>query len=203
MADQTPAKGRLIALEGASGAELTRSAKRFSRHFCGGKAAAGVSRWDASNIFYELRRGDPSIPRPSPQTLLLLYASDLVFRLRWEIRPALEEGQCVIAAPYVESAIAFGKASGLPRRWLVDLFQFAPKPEACYVVKGNKEASGGVGRPSEGYLEFCCATLSAGSPGWTSAELRSKFIAYLDALERRRGCQAVTEQLLAAAATDR
>ena len=36
-----------------------------------------------------------------PQTLVLLYASDLLFRLRWEIRPALAEGRTVVVAPYV------------------------------------------------------------------------------------------------------
>ena len=29
---------------------------------------------------------------PSSRTLLLLYAADLAFRLRWEIGPALDEG---------------------------------------------------------------------------------------------------------------
>ena len=51
----------------------------------------------------------------SPRTLLLLYAADLAFRLRWEIRPALDAGQTVIAAPYLDTAFAFGRACGLSR----------------------------------------------------------------------------------------
>jgi hypothetical protein len=51
-----------------------------------------VSKCDGSSIFYELGRGDPTLAKPSPRTLVLLYASDLVFRLRWEIQPALQQG---------------------------------------------------------------------------------------------------------------
>ena len=38
-----------------------------------------------------------------------------MFRLRWEIRPVLEAGGVVIAAPYVETAVAFGAAAGSVR----------------------------------------------------------------------------------------
>ena len=63
---------------------------------------------------------------PSARTLLLLYAADLAFRLRWEIRPALAEGRTVVAAPYVDTAMAFGRAAGVPVGWLTNLFRFAP-----------------------------------------------------------------------------
>lgn len=193
MASEVYRKVRLIALEGARGPVLTAAAKRLLRHFIGRKISGGISEWDASNIFFELGRCDLSIPGPSPRTLLLLYASDLSFRLRWEIRPALEEGQCVIAAPYVESAMAFGKAVGLPRRWLVELFRFAPKPQACYRIQEQQKSSAMLGEPSEGYLEFCCSALTASSPLWDPAELRGRFLAYLDALERRQVCQTLSE----------
>ncbi len=194
-------KGRLIALEGARGADLSATAKRLLRHLCR-KSEGGVSEWDASNIFSELRMGDANIPGPSPRTLVLLYATDLAFRLRWEIKPALEEGQCVIAAPYVHSAIAFGKAAGLPRRWLVDVFRFVPKPQAFYRVPERK-AVGTTTKPLDGYLEFCSAALCGASPPWNPVELRKSFVAYLDALEHRRGCQAVTEDLLALSSSGR
>ncbi len=198
MAHDLAAKGRLIALEGARGLELAATARRLLRRFCSGPVQGAVSEWGASNIFAELRLGDSSIPGPSPRTLVLLYATDLAFRLRWEIRPALGGGQCVIAAPYVHSAIAFGKAAGLPRRWLVELFRFAPKAHACYRIKERKEPSASLGKPSDGYLEFCCAALSAASPPWDPTLLRKKFIAYLEALERRRACETVSDKLLAA-----
>jgi hypothetical protein len=187
-------RGRLIALEGAHGPDLAQACRRLAQNLARPSQPRGVSLFDASGIFFELRKGDKSIPQPSPRTLVLLYAADLVFRLRWEIRPALEEGYLVVAAPYVESAIAFGKAAGLPRRWLVDLFDFAPQPAACYRLKEKNEIGGWKFKRSDGYLEFCCKTLLKSLPIWQPLEIRSKFLGYLGALERRGGCETVPEK---------
>jgi len=65
---------------------------------------------------------------------LLLYAADLAFRLRWQVRPALAEGRTVVVAPYVQTAIAFGRAAGLPAAWLDNLFRFAPRASERQVV---------------------------------------------------------------------
>ncbi len=196
-------RGRLIALEGTRGPELAETARKLVRQICRGKIEGGASGWDASGIFYELRKGNYDGPNPSPRTLLLLYASDLAFRLRWEIRPAVEEGMVVVAAPYVESAIAFGKAAGISRRWLVDLFSFAPKSDACYRLKEKRETAEWRGKRSEGFLEFCCKTLIKGSPAWNAAEIQGKFIDYLEALEKRGGCATLTEKLLAGISADK
>lgn len=190
-------KGRLIALEGASGPTLPDVGQKLHRHLLKPRQEGGVSLFDASGIFFELRRGDKQIPQPSPRTLLLLYAADLVFRVRWEIKPALEEGYVVVAAPYVESAVAFGRATGLSRRWLVDLFSFAPKPDACYRLKEKKDLGVWKFKRSEGYLEFCCKTLLRSSPIWQPVELRQKYLAYLESLEKRGGCETVGEKILA------
>src|SRR5258705_215400 len=101
----------------------------------GRNGGAGWSSWDASNTFYELRMSKAKYLAPPPRTLLLLYASDLMFRLRWEIEPALQEGQTVLAAPYVESAVALGMALGLSKDWLTELFSFARKPDASLRLK--------------------------------------------------------------------
>lgn len=190
-------KGRLIALEGASGPGLPEAGQKLFRHLLKPRQEGGVSQFDASSIFFELRKGDKQIPQPSPRTLLLLYAADLVFRLRWEIKPALEEGCLVVAAPYVESAVAFGRATGLSRRWLLDLFSFAPKPDACYRLKEKKDAGVWKFKRSEGYLEFCCKTLLKSSPIWQPIDLRQKYLSYLEALEKRGGCETVSEKILA------
>src|SRR5436853_7903888 len=110
-------KGRLVSLDGVSGSVLMGEAARLARMCCGGGEPAW-SRWDASNTFWELRMGKAKNLNPTPHTLVLLYASDLLFRLRWEIEPAMQEGRTVVAAPYVESAIGFGLAAGLSKEWL-------------------------------------------------------------------------------------
>src|SRR5258706_129410 len=114
----------LIAVDGVDAAAVLAAA----RGALGTPSRGGISRWDASGVFQELAVADPSAGAPSARTLLLLYAADLAFRLRWQIRPALAEGRTVVAAPYVDTAVAFGRAAGLKAGWLANLFRFAPRP---------------------------------------------------------------------------
>src|SRR5689334_3753792 len=116
---------RLIAIDGVNGNAMIAAAK--SRMAAEKKRQVGVSYWDASGVFGEVVVAEDSAGRPSARTLLLLYAADLAFRLRWEIKPALDEGLLVVAVPYVDTAVAFGRAAGLDTTWLTDMFNFAPR----------------------------------------------------------------------------
>src|SRR5215467_11632021 len=77
--------GQLIALEGTRGKDLEETALKTVRLF-NHKPGAGFSRFDSSNTFFELRLAKGKRGSAPPRTLVLLYASDLLFRLRWEIR---------------------------------------------------------------------------------------------------------------------
>jgi thymidylate kinase len=197
-------RGRLIALEGTRGKDLSESVARLARYFVNGSDSAGWSRWDASNTFYEMRQAKTRSLMPPPRAMLLLYASDLMFRLRWEIVPALEEGRTVLAAPYVESAIAVGVALGLSKDWLDELFSFAPKPDAVLRLKEKLKAKGktkkGKGKSKAkkkapkmeaGFVEYCCNALAATSPDWDPAEVRSGALRYLESLEENHEIQTV------------
>ena len=116
----------LIAIDGVNGTAVAAAAKDALA--TAGRPRGGISKWDASGVFEDLAVADEAAGTPSVRTLLLLYAADLAFRLRWEIRPALAEGRTVVAAPYVETAVAFGRAAGLRAGWLANLFHFAPRP---------------------------------------------------------------------------
>ena len=139
----------LVALDGINSRALRAEARKVLANARGRRG--GVSVWDASGLFEELAFAGGETGLPSARALLLLYAADLAFRLRWEIRPALEEGRVVIAAPYVETAVAFGRAAGLPRRWLRDLFAFA-LPAAQWRHVDATPASGSSRR--DGFVEF-------------------------------------------------
>jgi hypothetical protein len=181
--------GRLIALEGTRAIDLHKAVERFGARHGDLKSASGVSWWDASGVFYECWLNKRERLKPSPRTLLLLYAADLVFRLRWEIRPALAAGQTVIAAPYVESAVAFGRACGLTRSWLTELLRFAPEPDLCYHVKEGKKSSGWKGKANDGFAEFCSAALSDGTLSFEDIDVRADMIRLLATAKRRRGCR--------------
>jgi len=138
----------LIAVDGVNGAAVLETAQAEIARVVRARRG-GISRWDASGLFDELTVAEPAAGRPSARTLLLLYAADLSFRLRWEITPTLAEGRTVVAAPYVDTAIAFGLAAGLPRSWLTNLFHFAPHPRSRFVDKSTPRKAGG-----EGFVEF-------------------------------------------------
>jgi hypothetical protein len=174
---KAPTSGRLISLDVIEGRDAVPAAKKLLKS---SSAENGISIWDASSIFFEMNGLEVS-DRPSPRTIVLLYAADLFFRLRWEIIPALEEGKSVVAAPYVETGLAFGAVAGLPVKWLTEVFRFAPK--AAEGFRSNRAVSEKLAAPATGFIEFCSSTLNQ--------DLRPKFVLYFDDLERRGGCRSV------------
>jgi hypothetical protein len=164
-------RASLIAVDGVDGRAIVAAASEAGRRH--GGVVKGISRWDASGLFEQLMLSvdDP----PSPRLLLLLYAADLAFRLRWEIEPALAEGHTVVAAPYIDTAVAFGRASGLSARWLQSLFRFARTPSERHLV----DAASRKPRPAAGFVEFGCEWTSHPHGQWTRRELEATTRAYL------------------------
>ena len=142
-----------MSVDGVDGAAVLAAA----RGALGSTARGGISRWDASGIFQDLSVADAAAGAPSARTLLLLYAADLAFRLRWQIRPALAEGRTVVAAPYVETAVAFGRAAGLPAGWLTNLFRFAPHAGDCRFVHPRGRAA----IVKDGFVGFGCERMDS------------------------------------------
>jgi hypothetical protein len=163
-------------VDGLSGRALTRAARRLASD-----EGAGVSWWDASGIFGDVDAAGIDVARPSARTVILLYAADLAFRLRWEIRPAVAEGRHVVAAPYVDTAMAFGRAAGLDEAWLRSLFAFAPEPDERVYVDG-KPAAGTAG---QGFLEFTCRRLGAMEARKSRQDLLTRTQARLKAARQR------------------
>jgi hypothetical protein len=169
------AAGQLFSIDALRGRDLVPAARAFLKSRP--KQEGGFSTWDASHIFFELEKLNVE-DLPSARTLLLLYAADLRFRLRWDILPALEEGQVVVAVPYVETGMAFGLAMGLPDKWLTEVFRFAPAPVESFWVNrrpARAEPSG------SGFLEFCSEILPE--------NFYDKFAAHFDELRTRAGCK--------------
>jgi|RhiMethySRZTD1v2_1073278.scaffolds.fasta_scaffold278165_3 hypothetical protein len=187
------ARRALVAVEAARGRDAERGASKVRAALLSkwNDAGAGISHWDASGTFFELQLGNGRKSLTlSPRTLLLLYASDLAFRLRWEIRPAVAAGQIVIAAPYTETAIAFGEAAGLPRKWIVELFRYAPRPDLCLHVKDAKDGAPWRSRAMDGFPEFGAATVSPGQPSRKRSSPRcDQAVEALRRLKRESRCE--------------
>ena len=169
--------GTLISLDGVNGESLRQEAKKLAVE---NRPRGAVSHWDASGIFDEIVVAGLEAGRPSMRTLLLLYAADLAFRLRWQIKPALAEGRLLIAAPYVDTAVALGRAAGIERQWLRDLFSFTPAPSERRYIEESDSTTGDTGR---GLVEYACRH----TDGFLSPrELLDRTRAYLKGSGRRR-----------------
>src|SRR5438093_8870961 len=140
-------KARLVSVDGIDASAVIAAARRAIDR----PGRGGVSHWDASGIFQDLCVADEAAGAPSARTLLLLYAADLAFRLRWEIRPALAAGRTVVAAPYVDTAVAFGRAAGVPVGWLTNLFRFAPPASERHFVTAKPGAG-----CADGFVGLAC-----------------------------------------------
>ena len=176
---QPKPKPLLIAIDGLDGAALLTAAREALR----ARGPGGLSRWDASGVFQDLAVADAEAGLPSARTLLLLYAADLAFRLRWQIRPALAEGRTVVAAPYVNTAIAFGRAAGLKAGWLESLFRFAPRPAERQVVLPRAARRIAA---QDGFVGFGCDRITSGAGGRTRRQMIAETAAHLRRSARRK-----------------
>jgi hypothetical protein len=172
-------KAKLVSVDGVDAAAVVAAAQRAII----GPRRGGISHWDASGIFHELGVADEVAGAPSARTLLLLYAADLAFRLRWEIRPALAAGRTVVAAPYVATAVAFGRAAGVPVGWLTNLFRFAPAPSERRIVASPRGAS-----VKDGFVGFASERVGRAN-GHSPRTLVAGADAHLRGVSRRRGAR--------------
>ena len=188
--------GVLVACDGTRAQDLRDDLTRLLRALRGHDVRGVISRWDASGLFQELQVSKRRRRRLSPRALILLYAADLAFRLRWEIEPAMAQGRLVIAAPYTATAVAFGAAVGLPRRWVEGVLRFAPRPTVSVCVRERKRSSAWTAKPQSGFAEFGAATLDTGNPRLDVRTLRRPMIITLDALVDHRRAVRVDRQIV-------
>jgi thymidylate kinase len=171
---------RLIAVDGINGTALISTARSLVSEQPPRRAA--ISAWDASGIFGEVQMAESDAGRPCARTLLLLYAADLAFRLRWEIRPALAAGRVVIAAPYVDTPTAFGRAAGIDAPWLTDLFKFALAPGRRVTVS---TAAARTVAERRGFLEFSVQQIVGAHASAARLELMRRATLNLSTLDRQ------------------
>jgi hypothetical protein len=180
-------KPALIAVDSVSSTAL-KSGARAALASLDRRTRSGISHWDASGLFEELAIADEHAGCPSARTLLLLYAADLAFRVRWEIGPALAAGRSVVAAPYVETAMAFGRAAGLRGGWLKNLFRFAPGPaDRRFVEPARTHAA----RAGDGFVEFGRDRVTGAVSRLTGPQIVDRTAAYLRAAAKRGGVKMV------------
>jgi hypothetical protein len=186
MAEKILPRGHLVAVDGSRGKDVSSAAEALAARLRRLGVECVMRRWDASGLFGELAQAGRPGRHISPRTLSLVYAADLAFRLRWEIRTAIETGGVVIAAPYVDTAVAFASACGLPESWLRDLLRFAPAPDVRGIVRERKSDRGWKARLDRGYGEYGAALFEEGTADFKSKRTRHAMIEALGADRGRK-----------------
>ena len=184
MADHLKYPGRLIAIDGTRGKDVDAAARAVMASLNNGRGLECViSRIDASGLFGELASGKAKV---SPRSLTLVYAADLAFRLRWEIRPVLEAGGVVIASSYVDTAIAIGGAYGLDHDWMRELFRFAPAADFRGRAEENKLDKGWKPHFNRGYGEYAAAAVPTAASKAAVKRTRRAAVALLNRARGRK-----------------
>jgi thymidylate kinase len=179
---------RLIALDGAHGQDLLRAATGLHHALTTRDIPCAMSKWDASGLFTDVVAAPEALRDVSARTLMLLYAADLAFRVRWEIAPALEQGVVVVAAPYVTTAITFGLANGLSREWMTTLLRFAPSPAQTVILHDDAPQRAWKRKPERGFCECCTTLLEATPEGFARRKARTAMnVALATAADRYGG----------------
>jgi hypothetical protein len=179
--------GCLVAIDGTDSAQVRRTAEGLQDTLSGRGLRVLISRWDASALFTDFAAAPVQHRDVSPRTLMLLYAADLAFRMRWEIQPTIDAGHVVIAAPYVTTAVAFGVANGLSQEWLTTLFRFAPKPARTVILREPKGDPVWKRRPERGFGDCCTALLEATPEGFPRRKTRAAMASALASAAERHG----------------
>jgi hypothetical protein len=164
MVDHVTHPGRLIAIDGTRHKDVAAAAAVVVASLKERGIECAISRFDASGLFGELSAA-PADDHVSARALTLVYAADLSFRLRWEIRPVLESGGVVIAASYVDTAAAIGGSHGLDQSWIRQLLRFAITPHYRARSEERKPGKGWKARLDRGYGEYCAAMIEQALAG--------------------------------------
>ncbi|MEO6954714.1 MAG: dTMP kinase [Polyangia bacterium] len=104
----TPARGRFIALEGVDGAGTTTQLDRLAAHF--GSRLRPTREPSTGPIGREIRRhlaGPVDGLQLDPAALALLFAADRLDHLRREVEPQLARGVHVVTDRYLLSSLAY------------------------------------------------------------------------------------------------
>lgn len=179
--------GCLIGIDGADSNEVASLADGLQEALTERKIPVLVSRWDASALFTDFAAAPAQQRDISTRTLMLLYAADLAFRCRWEIAPALEDGQVVLATPYVTTCQTFGAVLGVSQEWLATLLRFAPVADRTIVLREPKGRPAWKRRPERGFCDCCTALLEASPQGFARRKTRSAMATALATASEKHG----------------
>jgi thymidylate kinase len=131
--------GRLIAFEGLENETRQRALGAARDRLEAHGRRVLVTRWMSSALAGEVYRQAAPLYELSPRTLALLAACDIAERMEWDILPALQRGDIVLADRYVYRVV-LAAARDVDPDWLEVLCGAGPEPDLVLCVPASEAA---------------------------------------------------------------
>ncbi len=132
-----PERPRLIVLEGIDLSGRTTQVQLLNEWLMAQQYSVVTTAWRTSPLIAKiLTRSGPPL---RPLTYSLLYAADHMDRTQRVIKPALEQGDIVLADRYIYTAFARDAARGVDPAWVRSVYRFAVQPDIIFYLHISPE----------------------------------------------------------------
>ncbi len=120
--------GRLIVVEGIDGSGKSTQLDLLHKWLRSEGYVTVFTEWNSSPIVRDTTKRGKRRQLLTPMSFSLIHAADFASRTHEQILPALQAGVIVLADRYIYTAFARDAARGVNRKWVRDLYAFAPPP---------------------------------------------------------------------------
>ena len=122
-------------VEGIDGSGKTTQVSLLSQWLRSRGIAVAFSEWNSSPLVSDTTRRGKKKEMYTPSTFSLIHATDFADRLERYILPMLKAGAVVCADRYAYTAFARDVVRGVSRRWVRNLYRFAPRPNLAFYFR--------------------------------------------------------------------
>ncbi len=129
----------LIALEGIDLSGRTTQVELLRDWLTAQRYHVTTTAWRTSPLISDVLARARLGPPLRPLTYSLLYCADHMDRTQQVIKPALQQGEIVLADRYTYTAFARDTARGLDAAWVRDLYRFSIPPDVVYYLHISPE----------------------------------------------------------------
>src|SRR5713101_7295248 len=129
----------LIALEGIDLSGRTTQVELLRDWLTAQRYHVTTTAWRTSPLISDVLARARLGPPLRPLTYSLLYCADHMDRTQQVIKPALQQGEIVLADRYTYTAFARDTARGLDAAWVRNLYRFSIPPDVVYYLHISPE----------------------------------------------------------------
>ncbi|MCK4295994.1 MAG: thymidylate kinase [Candidatus Marinimicrobia bacterium] len=127
--------GKLIAVEGLDGSGKSIQLYLVKRWLELGGYRVFFTEWNSSDLVKKATKRGKKQNLLNPTTFSLIHATDFADRYERQILPLLRAGFITLADRYIFTAFARDEVRGCSKKWLRNLYGFAPIPDLIFYFK--------------------------------------------------------------------